>query len=182
MIDLRPIGYIVGLMIAVLGVLMLIPAMVDWLAGTGDAWVFAELRRHHLQRRGGDGAGEPQCGGRAAGHPSGLSSDLAIWTLIPLFGALPFMLGATEARFIDAYFEAVSGITTTGATVIVGLDDAARGDQPVAGDAELAGRAGHRLHRDDLPAGDAGGRDAVLPHRRASTRWARCCRARPTSR
>ncbi|HSF11921.1 MAG TPA: hypothetical protein VLA50_03030, partial [Erythrobacter sp.] len=40
MIDLRPIGYIVGLMVAVLGALMLIPAMVDWLSGSSDASVF----------------------------------------------------------------------------------------------------------------------------------------------
>jgi trk system potassium uptake protein len=48
---------------------------------------------------------------------------LAIWTVLPLFACLPFMLGGTNARFIHAYFEAVSGITTTGASVLVGLDD-----------------------------------------------------------
>ena len=40
MIDLRPIGHIVGIMIAVLGVLMLIPAAVDGLTGSGDGGVF----------------------------------------------------------------------------------------------------------------------------------------------
>ena len=34
--------------------------------------------------------------------------------MLPLFGALPFMLGATEARFVDAVFEAMSGMTTIG--------------------------------------------------------------------
>ena len=46
----------------------------------------------------------------------------AIWFGVPGFGALPFMVGAPHLHFTEAYFEAVSGITTTGATVIYGLD------------------------------------------------------------
>ena len=46
---------------------------------------------------------------------------------LPVFGALPLWLGATEARPVDAYFEAVSGLTTTGSTVFTGLDDLPRG-------------------------------------------------------
>jgi trk system potassium uptake protein TrkH len=45
-----------------------------------------------------------------------------IWFLVPFFGALPFHLGAPGLSLQYAYFEAVSGITTTGATVIYGLD------------------------------------------------------------
>jgi len=46
------------------------------------------------------------------------------WTVLGLFGALPFAL--TEALHLtttEAVFESISGLTTTGATVIVGLDD-----------------------------------------------------------
>lgn len=45
-----------------------------------------------------------------------------VWTVLPVFAALPFMiqLGMTHT---DAYFEAVSGLTATGATVISGLDN-----------------------------------------------------------
>ncbi|MDZ4138451.1 MAG: potassium transporter TrkG, partial [Erythrobacter sp.] len=46
----------------------------------------------------------------------------AIWIVLPLFAALPFIVGAPGLSFSDAYFEAVSGITTTGSTVIFGLD------------------------------------------------------------
>jgi trk system potassium uptake protein len=46
-----------------------------------------------------------------------------IWLLVPFFGAIPFYIGAPGLSLNNAYFEAVSGITTTGATVIVGLDD-----------------------------------------------------------
>ncbi len=45
-----------------------------------------------------------------------------VWTLLPVFAALPLIL-QLGISFTDAYFEAVSGLTTTGATVISGLDD-----------------------------------------------------------
>lgn len=44
------------------------------------------------------------------------------WLLLPVFGALPLMLGLPGLSFTDAYFEAMSGLTTTGATVLTGLD------------------------------------------------------------
>ncbi|MDA3920634.1 MAG: TrkH family potassium uptake protein [Salinisphaera sp.] len=45
------------------------------------------------------------------------------WTVIGLFGALPLVLvSRPQLTFTNAAFEAVSGLTTTGATVIVGLD------------------------------------------------------------
>jgi trk system potassium uptake protein TrkH len=46
------------------------------------------------------------------------------WTVLGLFGALPFALNETLALTpVEAIFESISGLTTTGATVIVGLDD-----------------------------------------------------------
>jgi trk system potassium uptake protein len=44
------------------------------------------------------------------------------WVLMPAFGALPLMLGLPDLSFTDAYFEAMSGLTTTGATVLTGLE------------------------------------------------------------
>ena len=44
------------------------------------------------------------------------------WTVLPAFGALPMMLALPDLSFTDAYFEAMSGLTTTGATVLTGLD------------------------------------------------------------
>ncbi|HRD97108.1 MAG TPA: potassium transporter TrkG [Rubrivivax sp.] len=44
------------------------------------------------------------------------------WTLLPAFGALPLMLAIPGLSFTDAYFEAMSGLTTTGSTVLTGLD------------------------------------------------------------
>jgi trk system potassium uptake protein TrkH len=46
------------------------------------------------------------------------------WTVLGLFGALPFAVGAEPNLSItDAVFESISGLTTTGATVITGLDE-----------------------------------------------------------
>lgn len=46
------------------------------------------------------------------------------WTVLGLFGALPFFLtDSLELSATEAVFESISGLTTTGATVIVGLDD-----------------------------------------------------------
>jgi trk system potassium uptake protein TrkH len=44
------------------------------------------------------------------------------WIVTPLFAAVPFMIGEGRLSFTDAIFETVSGVTTTGSTVIVGLD------------------------------------------------------------
>ena len=45
-----------------------------------------------------------------------------VWAVLPAFGTLPLMFHLTGLSFTDAYFEAVSGLTTTGATVLTGLD------------------------------------------------------------
>ncbi|MGH8599418.1 MAG: TrkH family potassium uptake protein [Burkholderiales bacterium] len=45
-----------------------------------------------------------------------------VWTVLPAFATLPLMLYLPGLSFTDAYFETVSGITTTGATVLSYLD------------------------------------------------------------
>lgn len=45
------------------------------------------------------------------------------WVLVSLACALPFVLGPTQLPLARAYFESASGLTTTGATVLSGLDD-----------------------------------------------------------
>ena len=45
------------------------------------------------------------------------------WLVLSTFGALPLWLSdALQLSFVDSLFESVSGLTTTGATVISGLD------------------------------------------------------------
>ena len=46
------------------------------------------------------------------------------WLGIAIFGCLPFLLSNLNLSFVDAFFESMSGITTTGSTIITNLDDA----------------------------------------------------------
>jgi trk system potassium uptake protein TrkH len=46
-----------------------------------------------------------------------------VWTVVPAFATVPLVLSIPGLSFTDAYFEAVSGMTTSGATVLSGLDN-----------------------------------------------------------
>jgi trk system potassium uptake protein TrkH len=52
---------------------------------------------------------------------------ISSWILISLFGAIPFIYSSASLSYTDAFFESVSGITTTGATVINNLEDLSEG-------------------------------------------------------
>ena len=45
-----------------------------------------------------------------------------VWIIFSLFGSLPYILGGTLPRFTDAFFETISGFTTTGASVITNVE------------------------------------------------------------
>jgi len=47
---------------------------------------------------------------------------LLVWTSLPAFATLPLLIYLPDLSFTDAYFETVSGITTTGSTILSGLD------------------------------------------------------------
>ena len=127
MFDLRPVGYVTGLLIAFIGVTMVVPMFADLLYSNGHWHIFLEA-----------GVLTLVCGGSIAiACANGVAERLTIqqtfllatsvWLFMPVFGALPFMLGPPDARMVDAYFEAMSGMTTTGATVFSGLDDLPEG-------------------------------------------------------
>jgi trk system potassium uptake protein TrkH len=48
---------------------------------------------------------------------------VAMWTAMPAFATIPLLLVIPGLSFTDAYFETMSGLTTTGATVLTGLDN-----------------------------------------------------------
>jgi len=60
-------------------------------------------------------------------EPIGIKEGFAIaslgWIIAAAFGALPFMFAGTFTNFIDAYFESMSGFTTTGATVMSSIEE-----------------------------------------------------------
>ncbi|MEE8564692.1 MAG: TrkH family potassium uptake protein [Atribacterota bacterium] len=56
------------------------------------------------------------------GHKEGFAIAALGWILAAGFGALPFLFAGTFPSFIDAYFESMSGFTTTGATVLTPIE------------------------------------------------------------
>ncbi|MFW2588317.1 TrkH family potassium uptake protein [Sagittula sp. SSi028] len=127
MIDIRPVAYVIGLLVCALGACMILPMLVDLAEGRGQWPVFAESALITMLT---GGLVALACANRVQ---EGLTIQqtflltVGVWAALPVFGALPFMLGATEASITDAYFEAMSGLTTTGSTVFSGLDDLPKG-------------------------------------------------------
>ncbi|SMX37493.1 TrkH family potassium uptake protein [Octadecabacter ascidiaceicola] len=127
MLDVRPVGYVIGLLVAALGVTMFAPLLADLVSGNGHWPVFLESAVITIL-----------VGGLVSlSCQNGISSGLSIrqtfllttlvWLALPLFGSLPFMLGGSELNFTDAFFEAMSGLTTTGSTVITGIENLPEG-------------------------------------------------------
>ncbi|MGB3247561.1 MAG: potassium transporter TrkG, partial [Tabrizicola sp.] len=123
MVDFRPVAYVIGRILIVLAILMLAPAIIDWRAGLENGYDFLAS----AALTGVVGGGLTLSTGNALGKPletrQAYLLTAGIWFLVPLFAALPFWIGAPGLSLNNAYFEAVSGITTTGSTVIYGLDD-----------------------------------------------------------
>ncbi|MEM7299808.1 MAG: TrkH family potassium uptake protein [Pseudomonadota bacterium] len=119
--NFRPTLLIVGLLLATFGNTMMIPALVDLLSGHSDWRMFAVsglvttltgtalyLSARELPL---------QLTGRQA-----FVMTVCAWVALSFFGALPFYWTETTPTFTDAFFESISGITTTGSTVLTGLD------------------------------------------------------------
>ncbi|WP_126457044.1 TrkH family potassium uptake protein [Sulfuriflexus mobilis] len=113
---------ILGILLMLFSITMLPPAAVAWLYGDGAmgpfilafiltlvtglaAWLPVHRSRRELRLR------------------DGFLVVVLFWTVLGLFGALPFVLYKDLGlSYTDAAFESLSGLTTTGATVITGLD------------------------------------------------------------
>jgi trk system potassium uptake protein TrkH len=67
-------------------------------------WLFTRKAQRELQTR------------------DGFLLVLLAWTGLPAFATLPLLIYMPDLSFTDAYFETVSGITTTGSTILSGLD------------------------------------------------------------
>ena len=122
-----PVLYIVGLVLALLAGVMVIPALVDALTGHEDWQVFAAAALVTLFA--GVSLMLTTQGTRTVSlnlRQAFLLTTL-LWLVVALFGALPFAFSDLKMSYTDAFFEAMSGVTTTGSTVIVGLDAAPPG-------------------------------------------------------
>ncbi|HAS7902837.1 TPA: TrkH family potassium uptake protein [Vibrio cholerae] len=121
MLNLRPITFIIGLVLSKLALFMYVPTLVAFFTGSGGFLDFAQAviithlvtflclsigRTEHF---------------RLNVRDMFLITSL-VWTIASAFAALPFVF-INHISFTDAYFETMSGLTTTGSTVLSGLDD-----------------------------------------------------------
>jgi len=59
---------------------------------------------------------------RISGNREGYILVSSTWILFSLFGTLPFLFSGATDNFIDAFFETLSGFTTTGATILTDIE------------------------------------------------------------
>ena len=121
MYKIAPIVHVLSKLAVLYAVLLLVPTLVSYLyhdsafnafAGTalatlaGSTAVWAATRKHDRELRPRDG----------------FTLVFLLWLGFAAISALPFYLYFPNIGYTDAFFEAVSGLTTTGATVISSLD------------------------------------------------------------
>jgi len=122
MIDLRPVLLVIGILLSTLGAAMLLPLLFDIAAGNPDWMVFAASSGVTLF------VGVALCVSNW-GRTRDLNTKQAFllttvsWVALTAFAAIPFTWSSLQLSYTDAFFEAMSGITTTGATVLSGLDN-----------------------------------------------------------
>jgi trk system potassium uptake protein TrkH len=118
---------ILGFLIAVLGGLMFLPAAID-LAFINEDW-------HAFVAAGSVSVGvggalflgfRDETANRWTTRQSIIFVN-ALWASVCLFAALPLYFSSLGLSFTDAFFETASGLTTTGSTVLSGLDNMAPG-------------------------------------------------------
>jgi len=125
-IDIRPVLFICGILLTTLAVMMGIPAAADADAGNEDWEAFALSGMLTLFVGGALILTNRSETIRLNLRQAFVFTTLS-WLVICAFAALPLAFSKLGLSYTDAFFEATSGITTTGSTVIVGLDFAPPG-------------------------------------------------------
>lgn len=126
-ISFQPIFYVIGIVLIALGVLMIAPAILDAFNGSSSWEAFAESCSITLFF----GflfvfANRPGSKMELTLRETFLLTTSG-WIALTLFASLPFLLTHLTSNSTDSFFETVSCLTTTGATVITGLDFAPKG-------------------------------------------------------
>ncbi len=127
MIALQPIFFTIGFFLTALAGMMIIPTVTDWMQGDYNWRPFAISALM---------TGFIGLLMTFSNRPSGPTTltiretfilTAATWLVVSLFAAIPFILTNTTGSNTDSFFEAISGLTTTGSTVIKGLDFTSHG-------------------------------------------------------
>lgn len=118
--NLRPVLYVIGLFLMALAKLMLWPVIYDLLTGQTDIWRFIQAAAITA----GSGIALSLLFHTSEFHLK--SRDIFLitngcWLTMSLFAALPLWF-KLDISYTDAFFETMSGVTTTGSTILTGLD------------------------------------------------------------
>ena len=119
--DLRPILFVLGVLLIILAATMMVPLAVDLLAGGGNwhAFLTSAVITAFV---GGMFVLAERSSVQTITIRQAFLLTTGAWFGACAFGALPFVFSELRLSYADAFFEATSGLTTTGSTVIVGLD------------------------------------------------------------
>ena len=116
----RMMVFILGKMLGVEGLLLLLPALVSFLYGEKSGVVFLTVSAVLFALCFLCGRKKPE-NTRIYAKESFIIVGAA-WILWSLFGALPFFITQSIPNYIDAFFETVSGFTTTGSTILQDIE------------------------------------------------------------
>ena len=124
--NLQLLGFTLGVLLLLIGTGMLVPALIDWNDDHNNAAIFL-----HSALISWFFGGALFFANRGARDPVTVRQAFLLttmaWIATSIVAAIPLWLSDLDIRFIDAFFESVSGVTTTGSTVLAGLDTMSRG-------------------------------------------------------
>ncbi len=120
--ELSPVLKVIGVLLLIVGGLMLLPALVDIIFGEADWQVFVLSAFVIIVIGGLLTISQNRPVRQLTTRQAILIVNLA-WLACAAAGALPFIFAETDLSITDAFFESMSGITTTGSTVLTGLDN-----------------------------------------------------------
>lgn len=125
---IRFILFLNGLLLWPLATMMLLPAMIDLIdLNTVDALHFLAMSAVTAMTASLLVFAFRQEEASVSDRRTGFLMTTGAWVVVAVFGALPLLGSSRGVGFTDAMFESVSALTTTGSTILSGLDDMPRG-------------------------------------------------------
>lgn len=126
MVDFRPISFVIGVLLATLGVAMFVPVLLDLGAGNSNWISFAAVSLVTLFFGVGLSFSQYTANIELTIKQAFLLTTIS-WVALCAFSALPFVWSDLKMSYTDAFFEAMSGLTTTGSTVLTDIDSRSPG-------------------------------------------------------
>ncbi len=124
--NFKPVLFVVGILISIMSISMVLPMLADLYFGNED-WKIFFISIVITAFFGGSLILSNNSQVIKINTRQAFMLIFLTWFGLAVFASLPFTLSELDMSFTDAFFEAMSGITTTGSTVIVGLDYAPPG-------------------------------------------------------